>query len=148
MTCYSCHAPQYLATKSPAHHAAGFPTQCEVCHRASHASWSQAVFSHSSYFALSGVHATTACARCHKNNVYRGTPRTCYPCHQTQYDKTTNPNHRAAAFPTTCETCHRDTDTSFNQGTFNHTRFPITSGRHAGNACSACLPEVMGRAST
>jgi len=55
-----------------------------------------------------------------------------------QYDRTTSPNHRAAGFPTTCETCHRNSDTSFNQGRFNHTWFPITSGKHAGRACSEC----------
>ena len=68
----------------------------------------------------------------------RGTPRTCVGCHLAKYQATTNPNHQAAGFPTTCETCHRATDTSWDQGTFNHTWFPITTGKHAGNPCSAC----------
>ena len=72
------------------------------------------------------------------NNVYKGTPRDCYGCHKTKYDQTTNPNHVAAGFPTTCETCHKATDTSWNQGTFNHTWFPITSGRHSGFQCAQC----------
>ena len=54
------------------------------------------------------------------------------------YQQTTNPNHAAAGFPTTCETCHKATDTSWTQGRFNHTAFPITSGRHAGVACATC----------
>ena len=85
-----------------------------------------------------GRHATTACASCHGNGVYRGTSRDCAGCHLPKYQATTNPNHAAAGFPTTCETCHRATDTSWGQGTFNHTWFPITTGRHAGNPCSAC----------
>ena len=59
-------------------------------------------------------------------------------CHQSNYDRTTNPNHAAAGFPTTCESCHKAGDTSWTQGVFNHTRFPITTGRHAGIACRTC----------
>ena len=57
-----------------------------------------------------GVHATQACASCHKNGVYKGTPRDCVGCHRTTYERTTSPNHAAAGFPTTCESCHRPTD--------------------------------------
>jgi hypothetical protein len=80
----------------------------------------------------------TACSSCHINNVFRGTPRECYPCHRTQYERTTNPNHITAGFPTGCETCHRAADTSWTQGRFSHTWFPITSGPHSNRACSAC----------
>jgi len=59
-------------------------------------------------------------------------------CHLTDYQATRNPNHVAAGFPTTCTSCHRQTDSSWNQAVFNHTWFPISSGRHAGHACSAC----------
>ena len=61
-----------------------------------------------------------------------------FGCHLAKYQATRNPNHAAAGFPTTCETCHRAADSSWSQGRFNHTWFPITSGRHAGNPCSAC----------
>ncbi len=84
------------------------------------------------------MHATVSCVACHANNVYKGTPRDCYPCHVTKYQNTTNPNHVAANFPTTCEACHKATDTAWTQGKFTHSWFPITSGKHAGNACSAC----------
>ena len=47
-----------------------------------------------------------------------------------------SPSHAAAGFSTTCETCHRATDSSWTQGRFNH-RFPITSGRHQA-PCSTC----------
>lgn len=135
--CYGCHRADYDRTTSPNHAAARFPTTCESCHRPTDASF-KTTFSHSSIFALVGVHAAQPCTACHKNNIYAGTPRDCYPCHQVQYDRTTNPNHRAAGFPTTCEACHRNSDASFSQGRFTHTWFPITSGRHAGRACSEC----------
>ncbi len=136
--CSSCHMAQYQATTNPNHVQAGFPTTCETCHKASDTSWQQGTFNHATVFPLVGVHATQPCVACHKNGVYSGTPRDCAGCHLPQYQATTNPNHQAAGFPTTCETCHRATDTSWQQGTFNHTWFPITSGKHAGNPCSAC----------
>jgi hypothetical protein len=135
--CYGCHRATYDRTTSPNHPAAGFPTTCESCHSASASTWT-ASFDHSRFYPLLGRHLTAACSRCHVNNVYRGTSRDCYPCHQARYDATTSPNHRGAGFPTACEACHRSSDTSWNQGTFNHTWFPITSGRHAGRLCADC----------
>jgi hypothetical protein len=134
--CIGCHRPQYDRTTAPNHAAAGFPTTCESCHRADAPAWTGAGFNHSSVFALVGQHAQTACASCHVNNVYRGTPRDCVGCHRPLYDRTTAPNHAAAGFPVTCESCHRASDTTWNQGTFNH-RFPITSGPHR-TTCATC----------
>ena len=137
-TCVGCHQTDYQRTASPSHAAAGFSTTCDTCHRATDPSWTTAVFDHNAIFQLQGRHASAACTQCHVNNTYKGTPHDCLPCHQTDYQKTTNPNHIAAQFPTTCETCHKAADLSWNQGRFTHTWFPITSGRHAGIACSTC----------
>ena len=136
--CVGCHLADYQRTTNPNHAAAGFPTTCDACHRPTDTTWQGAVFNHSSVFALVGLHATQPCANCHKNGVYRGTPRDCVGCHLARYQSTTNPNHAAAGFPTTCETCHRATDTAWNQGQFAHTAFPITSGRHVGLTCATC----------
>ena len=76
----------------------------------------QGTFNHATVFPLVGVHATQACASCHMNGVYAGTPRTCVGCHLAKYQATTNPNHAAAGFPTTCETCHKATDTTWDAG--------------------------------
>jgi hypothetical protein len=137
-TCVGCHLAKYQGTRDPNHAAAGFPTTCETCHRATDTSWGQGTFNHAAVFPLQGRHATAACASCHVNGVYKGTPRTCVGCHLAKYQGTRDPNHAAAGFPTTCETCHRATDTSWGQGRFDHTWFPITTGKHAGNPCSAC----------
>ncbi len=139
--CYGCHRTDYESTRDPNHVAAGFPTSCETCHRPTDTSFEQASFNHGAVYPLVGVHATQACSSCHKNNIYAGTPRDCYGCHRADYESARDPNHVAAGFPTTCDSCHRPTDTSFEQGRFDHSYFPITTGRHAGNACSACHPD-------
>jgi hypothetical protein len=134
--CVGCHQTEYNGTQNPNHAAAGFPTTCDSCHKPTDLQWRGVTFNHSAFFPLVGVHATQACATCHKNNVYKGTPRTCVGCHQTEYNNTRSPNHIAAGFPTTCETCHRATDTAWTQGVFNHTWFPLT-GPH-NKPCAQC----------
>ncbi len=135
--CYGCHRTTYEHTTNPNHVAAGFPTTCDTCHSPASATWASS-FNHSTVYPLLGRHLTAACTRCHVNNVYHGTPRICYACHVAQYNATTNPNHIAAGFPTACEPCHKASDSSFTLGVFNHTWFPIASGRHSGNPCAAC----------
>jgi hypothetical protein len=135
-TCVSCHQRDYQSTSTPNHVAAGFPTTCESCHRPSDPSFRGAGVNHLAVFALVGVHAQQTCARCHGNGVYQGTAKTCVGCHLDAYNRTANPNHAAASFPTTCDSCHRNSDTSWTQGTFNH-RFPVTSGPHR-VACTQC----------
>jgi hypothetical protein len=137
-TCIGCHRTDYDRTASPNHAAAGYSTDCQGCHKATDATWKGATINHTQFFPLVGLHATAQCVACHVNNVYKGTPRDCYPCHAAKYQNTTNPNHIAANFPTTCDACHKATDSSWTQGKFTHSWFPITSGKHAGNPCSAC----------
>jgi len=136
--CVGCHRSAYDRTTAPNHAAAGFPTTCEACHRASDPSWTGAGFDHNAIFQLQGRHATTACASCHRNNVYRGTPRDCVGCHREAYDRTTAPAHAAAGFPTTCESCHRASDSSWRGASFNHNSFFTLEGRHASATCAAC----------
>jgi hypothetical protein len=134
--CYTCHQATYAATRNPNHAAAGYPTTCDSCHKQTDATWLLATVNHSTY-ALVGVHATQPCTACHKNNVYKGTPRDCYSCHQTNYAQTTNPGHVAAGFPTTCDSCHKATDATWLLAVFSHTWFPTTNGRHNAT-CVTC----------
>ncbi len=135
--CYGCHQADYQSAQNPNHVSAGFPTTCDSCHRATDATFQAGTFTHGTY-ALVGVHATQPCSACHKNGVYAGTPRICYGCHQVNYQQAQNPNHIGAGFSTTCDQCHLPTDTTWLLGRYNHTAFPITSGRHVNLACSAC----------
>jgi hypothetical protein len=135
--CSSCHMADYNGTNNPNHKAAGFPTDCSLCH--STTNWSGATFKHNNTpFPLTGAHTSVACTSCHVNNVFAGTPTDCYSCHKTEYQSTSDPNHIASSFPTTCATCH--TTTSWSGATFNHTWFPIYSGTHAGKwtTCADC----------
>jgi hypothetical protein len=72
--------------------------------------------------------------------VFRGKTMVCSGCHLSDYTATTSPNHAAASFPTTCESCH--TTTSWLGATFDHDGryFPIYSGKHRGRwrVCADC----------
>jgi hypothetical protein len=132
--CVDCHLDEYNATTDPDHTAAGFPTDCELCHQPT--TWPDADFTHT--FSLVGVHATLDCDACHSSGVYAGLPSDCVDCHLDNYNSTTDPDHAAAGFPTDCELCHRPSDATWNQGVFNHTYFPINSGPHSSALCSDC----------
>ena len=135
-TCYGCHQADFTGTTNPAHLAAGFPTDCTLCH--STTTWTMSTFNHASVFPLTGAHATVPCAQCHVNNNYTTLPTTCYGCHQADWTGTNNPSHIAAAFPTTCDTCHTTTDwttVNFNHATYAN--YPLT-GAHATLTCVQC----------
>ena len=134
--CVGCHQADYTRAASPNHVTAGFPTSCDSCHRATDPQWKGASFNHNQFFALQGVHATQTCATCHVNNVYKGTARACVGCHLPNYNASRNPNHLAAGFPTSCDTCHRVTDTLWSQGRFTHTAFPLTGPHNV--TCAQC----------
>lgn len=131
--CVACHLTDYNNTNNPNHAQVGFPQQCDVCH--STTAWIPASFDHNkTKFPLTGAHQTVPCNQCHVNNNYINVPTDCYSCHQKDYDGTTDPNHKAAGFPTTCQTCH--TTSSWLGAVFNHTWFPMKHG-HA-TTCSSC----------
>jgi hypothetical protein len=72
------------------------------------------------------------------NNNYTTLPTDCYGCHAADYNNTTNPNHKAAGFPTTCVLCHTTwITTNWLGATFNHTWFPMTHG-NANSVCTTC----------
>jgi len=132
--CYSCHIKNYQGTTDPNHAQAGFPTDCLQCHNTR--SWSGAVFNHTT-FVLQGKHRTAACADCHKNGVYAGTPTACASCHLTDYNNTTDPNHQQAGYSLDCTTCHGTSAQGWSGATVNHTVF-VLLGRHLTAACTDC----------
>jgi hypothetical protein len=57
-----------------------YGTNCTQCHTPDN--WKKARFDHDlSVFRLTGAHVNVACAKCHANNVFKGTPQTCAACH-------------------------------------------------------------------
>ncbi|MBK6765596.1 MAG: hypothetical protein IPG71_04480 [bacterium] len=121
--CVECHLTDYNATTDPDHEAAQFPTTCQTCHTTSN--WNSTFNHNATQFRLTGAHVQTACIQCHASGIYDGLPTACVSRHQADYNGTADPDHEAAEFPTTCQTCH--TTSNWNS-TFNHnaTQFPLT----------------------
>lgn len=143
--CFACHQTHYQNTTNPNHQALSLSTNCETCH-STNPDWKPALYpKHNTNPPgnpiLTGYHSTLIssnnCMGCHKGN-YNTTPSNCYGCHQANWNGTTNPNHTAAGFPTTCQTCHNQN--IWQGATFNHTWFPIYSGKHK-NKWSTCTAE-------
>jgi len=138
--CFSCHQRDFTSTKAFGidHVALNLPTTCEQCH--SMDNWMGAKFDHLKFtgFALIGAHANLDCSACHAGGKFAGAPAACVGCHLADFNKTNNPPHAQAGFPTTCQTCHNSSawdPTTFNHNTF--TKFPLT-GAHASVACTQC----------
>jgi hypothetical protein len=134
-TCSSCHADP---------HRGDAGTRCEQCH--SETSWHQvgAQNAHArTRLPDLGVHAALRCEDCHRQTgeqQFTGRVAPCVACHQTTFDRTTNPSHRTLGFATQCETCHQFTTWSFALFAQHDDVFPVYSGAHAGvwRNCAAC----------
>jgi hypothetical protein len=136
--CVTCHQTDYNNAITPVNHIQlGFPTTCEVCHNT--VVWTAGTFNHNNTpFPLTGAHTTVPCASCHVNNNYTSLPTLCSSCHITDYNTTTNPNHKAALWPTTCDTCHTTAGwMPANLPTQYHTLFNVNHG-NANGVCSTC----------
>ncbi len=120
--CYSCHAQDD-------NHQGRFGTDCSLCHTP--AGWTPATFDHNlSAFKLDGKHASVACTSCHVNNVFKGTPTSCYACHAKD-DK------HSGQFGTDCGACH--TSAGWLPATVNHDLFAFKlTGKHVTVACTSC----------
>jgi hypothetical protein len=136
--CWSCHESNFKAVEDPNHITNNFDHDCTTCHSSS--AWTPATFDHASTeFPLTGAHATADCSACHSSG-YQNTPLECWSCHESVYNQTTDPNHKGANFPTTCESCH--TTKAWTPASWDHDKqyFPIYSGKHKDewNACADC----------
>jgi hypothetical protein len=123
--CYSCHA-------ADDHHAGAYGKQCNSCHTTT--AWKPATFDHNlASFKLTGAHVSVACAKCHINGVFKGTPSACVSCHS-------EPAYHAGLFGTDCVACHStiNWDATY---TGAHT-FPMTHGR-ANKKCATCHPSTL-----
>ena len=155
--CYNsgCHTTDWNSTATlggavPNHVAAQFPTSmCATCHDT--INWADGKFDHSTTgWALTGGHVVPtaggvqACTDCHVNNNYSLTSANtaCYGCHTAEWNSTQTlggsvPNHIAAGYPTTCDTCH--TTTSWLGATFDHSNyFPIPHHESNPPPCNDC----------
>ena len=121
--CYSCH-------KKDDKHEGQQGKQCEQCH--SDRSWKVDKFDHNlSRFPLTGRHGAVVCKDCHKNALFKDTPRDCYSCHKKE-DK-----HKLR-FGERCESCHNTR--AWSTWEFDHTKrakYPL-DGAHKKVKCESC----------
>jgi hypothetical protein len=120
--CYSCH-------QKDDKHNGQYGTGCAACHTP--AGWLPASVDHNLFtFKLEGKHAAVPCENCHINNVFQGTPTSCYACHQKD-------DAHNGRFGTDCAACH--SPAGWLPATFDHnlSAFPLT-GAHAGLDCTRC----------
>ncbi len=136
--CAGCHDSRSFpaAPQPPPDHPAAEPTgDCSLCHNT--VTFGDARSGHpANGFPLTASHAIP-CVNCHGQPFNPNLDPACVSCHLSNYDATTDPNHRLAGFPTDCALCHNTT--TFTGATFNHagTLFPLT-GAHVAQDCVAC----------
>ncbi len=141
--CINCHLDEYQATTAPDHEAAGYSTDCWICHDVASPGWmwTGGAGNHS-FFPLTKGHQIEDCNRCHIGGNFVNTPTDCYACHQDDFQATASPDHEAGGFPTDCTVCHNTNPgwpaTDFTQ--HDQLYFPIFSGKHNGewNECTDC----------
>ncbi len=118
--CFACHAQDDK-------HAGRFGLNCGNCHTAN--GWLPASFDHNlASFKLTGKHIDVACTDCHINDVYQGTPSTCFGCHAGD-------DPHSGQFGANCGNCH--STNAWKPASFNHDVFPLTNG-HANLSCDSC----------
>lgn len=120
--CYACHE------QDDEHHGE-FGTDCAACHTP--VDWEQVSFDHAqSNFPLEGEHAEVECEKCHRDDVYAGTPTECYACHEQD-------DEHNGEFGSDCAACHTPVD--WEGATFDHSlsAFPLT-GAHINVECTDC----------
>ncbi len=134
--CFGCHESNFQEVLDPNHVNGNYDHNCTTCHNNN--DWDEITFDHNiSQFALTGAHQTTDCAKCHVDNKFNGIPQECFPCHQTNYEGVTEPNHVEAKLDQKCEICH--TTAVWKPSTFDHqlTNYPLT-GAHQTTTCASC----------
>ena len=137
--CMACHQANYAKTTNPNHKELNIATDCASCH-STNPGWSPAKYlPHQNFFPLTGAHSNVSCKECHKNGIFKNTPKDCYSCHSENYKKSSNPNHVTLALSTDCISCHT-TVPGWRPSTFNHNQFYPLTGGHAtvANDCAKC----------
>ena len=147
-TACSCHQADYQRAANPNHASAGLPDHVRVVPQERRARLDRAPRSTTARrWPLQGSHATTACASCHKNNVYKGTPRDCVGCHQPDFQRAANPEPRRR--PTSRRRASRATATAARAGRTRPSRTTSTgrcTGTHASTACARATRTTSTRA--
>lgn len=127
--CITCH--QDADPVSMVDHRQTYGDDCLACHDGKDTLAAFTPADHDQIFALSGVHATTACQQCHVNGQFAGISQECVACHD-------EPPLHAGIFGVQCAACHT-TDAWLPARLLQH-NFPLDHGETGLLACAACHP--------
>jgi hypothetical protein len=125
--CYDCH-------RDDDKHKDTLGRECGKCH--TERSWKEPPkFDHDkSRFPLLDKHIKVDCKECHKDALYRETPKDCYSCHKKDDKHERNLGEK-------CESCHNAKDWKSTKGLFDHqkTEFPLRNAHAAAKVkCADC----------
>ncbi len=95
--CADCH--QTAAADFMTAHTAAYGRQCLDCHDGHDTIAAFTLAAHAEVFELTGVHASTACEKCHNDGQFKGIASECVACHA-------EPAAHAQMFGTDCIACH------------------------------------------
>ena len=146
LSCHTCHtavqSKQKLGTEcANCHHVedphgGALKGSCDTCHGSD--AWKQDIrFDHDlTNFPLLGMHVLVTCAQCHNSKVFKGAPRECIGCHQS------NDVHKGK-FGKDCTACH--TSNAWNVWAFDHSKTGFElSGAHGKLHCAQCHRKPAG----
>ena len=100
--CVQCHLDSYQAAKAPDHVGGGFPHRLQSVPRDLDVAGRALQSRHYSLPADGRASRRAVPAVSRRRGLSRTRTRACVSCHQADYDRTTDPNHRPAQFPTDC----------------------------------------------
>ncbi len=131
--CIGCHEDDFIQGDNPDHRAANFSEDCTGCHDEN--GWTPADYTHE--WPLLGAHELVDCKSCH-DPVYEGTSSDCITCHDDDFNRGDNPDHRAANFSEDCTGCHDET--GWTPADYTH-EWPLL-GAHELVDCKSCHDPV------
>lgn len=140
LTCAACHALPAFTVNGPAcvdchrthdavfldEHLLKYGPNCVSCHDGA---GNMRNFDHAQVFVLDGRHTEAQCAACHKDSVFRGTPRECAACHA-------EPEVHAGVFGLKCAACH--STSAWSPAQLTEHLFPLNHGEEGEVACATC----------
>ncbi len=130
--CISCHTDIHQMTVG---------NDCARCHTTNHWLIDDIQQLHvDNGFPLTGVHTSLNCTDCHTSETELRFDRIgndCVSCHLSDFNASTNPNHKQAGFSTDCLECHDPFTADWNTDKVDHSFFPLTKG-HEITDCAAC----------
>jgi len=121
--CIACHKKDDV-------HKGKLGAKCEECHN--ERGWKFIKFDHDKTdFPLRGKHVNVECKACHKNEIYKDTPKDCWSCHKKDDKHKDRYGHK-------CEDCH--VEKSWKTITFDHNRDTkyMLLGKHVTTKCDDC----------